>query len=79
MKHTLIKWSCAIATSLLLPAAALAAPDKPTGVLDMRLEGYASGVTIETASPAVTWILLVALGAVCIGVLFKDAHRTHLD
>jgi hypothetical protein len=26
-----------------------------------------------------TWILLLVMGAICLGVLFKSSGRTHLD
>ncbi len=45
------------------------------------LHGYeqGDGVYQEGASTALTYMLLVALTAVGIAVMFKDARRTHLD
>jgi hypothetical protein len=47
-------------------------------VVDARLEGYGRNVTLGGGT-ALTWILFVFLGGVCIICLFKDAKRSHLD
>jgi hypothetical protein len=59
------------------PSSALAQDEKK--VVDARLEGYPQNVTLDGGSTALTWILLLALTALCVGVLFKSANRTHLD
>ena len=64
---------------LLIPAAALAQDAEDSKVYDARLENYASSVTLENSSTALLWILLVLMAAVCVGVMFKNAKRTHLD
>ena len=68
------------------PSAALAQRDKPErDVIDARLEGYADdkqspiNVTLPPASEGLTWVALIVLGAICVGGLFKDAKRSHLD
>ena len=48
-------------------------------IVDARIEGYAEGVTLPPASTGMTWVALIVLGAICVGGLFKDAKRTHLD
>src|SRR3712207_3372631 len=63
---------------LMSPMTALA-QDEAEKFYDGRLEGYPKNVTLEGGSTALTWILLMLLGAFCIGVLFKSARRTHLD
>jgi hypothetical protein len=62
----------------------LAAPikvlaDDTPEVYDARIQGYTQNVQLDTGSSALTWLLLIALGVLCLGVLFKDAKRTHLD
>lgn len=47
--------------------------------LDGRFSGYPSSVASQPASTALIWILLVGLGILCVGPLFLNAHRTHLD
>ena len=61
----------------LSPAAALGQEEEVER--DARLEGYATKVALDGDSTALTWILLVFLGAVTMGVMFKNAKRTHLD
>ena len=62
------------------PAAALAQRDQvERDIVDARLEGYSQGVTLPPASNGLTWVALIVLGAICLGGLFKDAKRTHLD
>lgn len=48
-------------------------------IVDIRLEGYATDVTLPAGTTAMTWLLLVFLTLLCIGALFKNARRTHLD
>ena len=61
----------------LAPAAALAQEEEVER--DARLEGYASKVALDNDSTALMWILLIVLGALAMGVMFKNARRTHLD
>jgi cytochrome c-type biogenesis protein CcmH/NrfF len=57
----------------------LLAQDAEDKIYDARLEGYGTNVTLENSSTALMWLLLVVLGAICVGVMFKNAKRTHLD
>jgi hypothetical protein len=64
----------------LSPAAALAQrEEKERDIVDARLEGYANSVTLPPGSVGLTWVALIVLGAICVGGLFKDAKRSHLD
>jgi hypothetical protein len=68
----------AAAAAVVLPAAALAQEESPKN--DARLEGYEARVQFESGdSTALTWLLLVFLAMVAMGVMFKNAKRTHLD
>ena len=46
--------------------------------LDARMEGYATKVDIG-GSTALTSFLLMVLTGLSLGVMFKDAKRSHLD
>lgn len=46
---------------------------------DGRVQGYEPDVELPSASQGMNWFLLLALGTVCIMVIFKDAKRSHLD
>jgi hypothetical protein len=48
-------------------------------IVDARLEGYASNVTLDSGSTGLTWFVFIILAIICLGGLFKDAKRTHLD
>lgn len=50
-----------------------------TKVYDGRLEGYTKSVTLDGGSTALSWLLLIVLTAIALGVLFKSSRRTHLD
>ncbi len=63
--------------AVLPPAPALAQEEEVKR--DARLEGYATNVSLDSDSTALMWILLVFLGGVALGVMFKNARRTHLD
>lgn len=77
MKRKLIGFILSAAMVLLSPAMALAQDEEK--IYDARLEGYGGNMTLENSSTALMWLLLVVLGALCVGVMFKQAKRTHLD
>ncbi len=55
------------------------AQEEESKIYDARLEGYGGTVTLQNSSTALMWLLLVVLAALCVGVMFKNAKRTHLD
>ena len=78
MKHRLIMACGSLLVLLANPLSALA-QEADREILDARLEGYPSNVTLEGGSSALTWILFIVLALLALGGLFKDAKRTHLD
>jgi hypothetical protein len=64
---------------LLAPVIAMAQEDENSKIYDARLEGYPGNVTLDSSSTALLWLLLIVLAAACVGVMFKNARRTHLD
>ena len=70
-------WLFTVAATLLGPAAVVAQEEAVKN--DARLEGYATKVTVESDNTALSWLLLVFLAMVALGVMFKNAKRTHLD
>ena len=66
-----------LATVALAPMSALADDSTPKDY-DGRLDGYTKNVTLDGGT-ALTYFLFVGLGVVGVGVLFKNANRTHLD
>jgi hypothetical protein len=80
MRNRLIGCVMAFAVVALCPLVALAQDQPKTIALyDGRLEGYGKQVTLDAGSTALTWMLLIFLGLICLGVLFKNARRSHLD
>ena len=77
MKRWII--ACGVAILNLLHAPLLMAQDEAPEFIDARLAGYSNKVQLEPSSTATTWLLLVFLGVLCCGVMFKNAKRTHLD
>jgi hypothetical protein len=69
-------WACLLASAL-TPAVALAQEEEVPR--DARLEGYPQKVHLDNDSPALSYILLIVLGALALSVMFKNARRTHLD
>ena len=78
MKHRLLRCSVTLLTLLNWPMLALAQDDE-TKIYDARLEGYGSNVTLDSGGSGLTWLLLIVLAALCLGVLFKTSGRSHLD
>lgn len=68
----------AIACLLFAPLPSFGQDEAPRE--DVRLEGYgATNVKLPPQGSALTWFLMLALAGVCIGVMFKNAQRSHLD
>ena len=53
--------------------------DEQPDIVDARLEGYASSVTLPPSGSVMSYFLLIVLAAVTCGGLFKDSKRSHLD
>lgn len=53
--------------------------DEETAKLEARLEGYPIGVRLDKGGTALTWLMFIFLGVLGVGVLLKNARRTHLD
>ena len=81
MKQRLIQAGFALMATLATPLSLLAqrGGDEEREIVDGRLEGYASNVTLEGGSTGLTWVVFIILTIICLGGLFKDAKRTHLD
>ena len=78
MKHRLLGWGVALLTLLSTPLLALAQDDEKK-IYDARLEGYGGNMTLDGGGSGLTWLLLIVLAALCLGVLFKSSGRSHLD
>ena len=71
-----------VAATVALPATpAHAQDDDELETPDARYEGYAgtTNVALEPGSTAVTYLLFAGLAVLAVGVMFKDAKRSHLD
>jgi hypothetical protein len=77
------RWMMAAALALVLvasaPVHAASSDDEESAPPDARLSGYDKTVDLSSSTTALTWVLLIVLTIVTLGVLFKDAKRTHLD
>lgn len=76
------RWLSAICMAVVLtlgaPGTASAQEDDADKIVDARLESYSKSVTVG-GSTALMWVLLLVLGIVCVGPLFMNSKRTHLD
>ena len=70
--------ACLCLSAVVLAPTTARAQDEEVKV-DARLEGYQGNVSVENQSTALIWLLFVFLAVCAVGVLFKDAKRTHLD
>lgn len=81
MKRRISAIFLAFTFALAIPAVSLAQDeDKPK--FDARLTGYKDGANMalkDAGGTALTWLLLIALTGLCVGVLFINSKRTHLD
>ncbi len=60
-------------------ASSFAATSSDRESVDARLEGYTPDVTMQGTGVATAWFIAVGLGILCMGVMFKNANRSHLD
>ncbi|MDW8263412.1 MAG: hypothetical protein RMJ35_12865 [Phycisphaerales bacterium] len=72
-------WSIVAVVMLLSPAPSTALAQDDEKTYDARLAGHSENVVLDSGGTATTYLLLAALGVLCAGVLFKSAHRSHLD
>lgn len=81
MKSRFYGWCCALVVLLMSPAMTLARQyQEEKEIVDARLEGYDKiNVSLAPSGTALMWLLLIFLTIVTVGVMFKDAKRTHLD
>jgi hypothetical protein len=84
MKYRLPALVFAVIYSLATPLATLASSsssDEDQTPIDARLQGYQSGTAAlnNASGTALTWLLLCVLTAICVGVLFMNPKRSHLD
>lgn len=81
MRQRAIQAGFALLSLLATPLAVLAQRqgDEEREFVDGRLEGYATNVTLDSGSTGLTWVMFIILAVICLGGLFKDAKRTHLD
>jgi hypothetical protein len=81
MKDRAYAWLCALVVMAMSPVMSLAArPEMEKDVVDARLESYDKvNVTLAPSGTALMWLLLIFLTVVTVGVMFKDARRSHLD
>jgi len=76
--HRWLLLACLCLSAVVLAPTSARAQEEEVKV-DARLEGYQGTVSVENQSTALIWLLFVFLAVVAVGVLFKDAKRTHLD
>lgn len=83
MKQKLILVLALLGMLVATPTSALAkaSQEEEPKLYDARLEGYPqnTNVTLELGSSAAMWFLVMLLAAMCAGVMFMNAKRSHLD
>ena len=82
MKRRISAIFLALTFAFAIPAVSLAKNDEEAPTIDARLEGYKDGSNMalkDAGGTALTWLLLIALTGLCMGVLFINSKRTHLD
>jgi hypothetical protein len=81
--RSLRSWLAAMMLAVTLLATAMPTParadDDEPFVYDARVQGFSKPVQLPSSSTALTWLLLIVLAGACIGVMFMDAKRSHLD
>ena len=76
--RSLLFRSIPLLTAVLVPVVAFAQQEERQ-IYDARLEGYGGGTTLDLTSSALTWLFVFVLGIICLGVMFMNPKRSHLD
>ena len=81
MKQRFLPKLLALAFAVAVPVISFASNDDEPDGIDARLKGYKEGTLAlkDAGGTALTWILLIILAGLCIGVMFINSKRTHLD
>ncbi len=57
----------------------LARADDPEVTFDARTQGYGKKTQLDEPGTATAWLIFTPLALIALGVMFKNANRTHLD
>ncbi len=75
----MIALTLALGVSASMPHAAAAAEEEDEHY-DARAQGYTlPNVESKSSSVGMVWVLMLLMGAGCIGVMFMNPKRSHLD
>ena len=77
LKQRLLSWGIALLAIAAVPHSALAQDDDKKE--NAWLNGYPRPVKLDEASNTLNWLLLLVIMGAGVGVMFKNAKRTHLD
>ena len=61
------------------PHSALASSDEDVEHYDARVQGYDPNVELKSWGVGACWVVMIMMAAGCVGVIFKDSKRSHLD
>ena len=78
LRRTLLALTLSAGALLSAPSAAMAQDDESSAI-DPRIEGYPAQTALDEGSAALSWTLVGVMLLIGLGVLFKNAKRTHLD
>jgi hypothetical protein len=79
MKRRLLPLMIALLSLTAAPLSARADDTNAPKDYDGRLDDFGREVTLDSGGTALSYFLFAGLGVIAIGVLFKNARRTHLD
>lgn len=83
-RHRTLAFAALLTFTAASYAAQAVAQDDEPAMVDARLEGYGSRekpvtVALAPGNTSLTWVLMVILGGLAVGVMFKHTKRSHLD
>ncbi len=79
MKRWLLATAVAVSMLAATPGVSRASSDEEAPSHDARMDGYKEKVATDAGGTALTYICLGLMGVLCMGVLFINGKRTHLD
>jgi hypothetical protein len=78
-RRVVLAMALSLGLSAAMPHTASASNDEDEEHYDARVQGYTPTVEAKSSGVGLVWALLFLLGGGCVGIMFMNPKRSHLD